>query len=535
MALSEQLADRLTGGKLSEQAETISNLQETAVLQANDIFVLRESLERLEQALYSPDWRALSRQGEVEFTRQGIRDITRLARLMEIKNPLIHRGVRVQQLYVWAQGVSVAAKEAELNDVLNVFLDDERNRAELTGHQARSEKERRLQTDGNLFFRFFVNQQTGRVRLRSIEPDEIDDIICNPEDAKEAWFYKRTWTQQDLNGGQITMTEYYPDLRYTPRARQAPAGWRVNWDTPVMHVAVNRLGMWGISEVYAALDWALAYKSFLEQLASVWQALARWAMKLTTKGGARGVAAARTKLNTTLGSGGESNPAPVTGSTFIQGEGVDLQPFRTQGATMSAEDGRRLLLMATAVMGFPETFYSDVSVGTLATAKSLDRPTELQITDRQTLWTNIYRDIFNYVFLCAAKAGRIPGARFVREPDGDEWIERVEWANLDATVSIEFPPIVESDTPALVGATIDAATMKGTGQGIPAETAVQRLLTLLGVPDIDAVMEIWRQERDLLAQRAEAETQTQQQEAYASMMMAVNNLIDSLGESANGH
>jgi hypothetical protein len=321
----------------------------------------------------------------------------------------------------------------------------------------------------------------------------------------------------------------------------------VQWDTPVYHVAVNRLGKWGISEFYAALDWALAYKNFLEQLASVWSALARWAAKLTTKGGARGVAAAKSRLNTTITSTtGETNPSPVTGSTFIGSEGVDLQPFRTAGATMSAEDGRRLLLQAIAVFGLPETFFGDVSVGTLATAKSLDRPTELMITDRQALWQSVITDILNYALLWAVKApsGALKGAgKYVKIDDGDEVIERVEWPDdTEATIKVSFPPIVEEDVPALVNATIDAATMKGAGNGIPAEVAVRELLGLLSVPDIDAVMELWREEEEARAAKADELAQQfsqngqggeqEEEETEADrLLVRVNQLVMALNEA----
>lgn len=505
MTILETTADRLSGGKITE-------LTEVAQRQSNELVQLTESMQRLEQLLYSTEWRMLSRGAEEEFTRDGLRQITNLARIMRLKNPTIKRGVEVQRLYVWAQGVSISAEDETVNEVLQQFVDDERNRAELTSHQGYSEKEVHLQQDGNLFFRFFVNEQMGRVRVRTIDPQEVDEIICNPEDAKEPWLYRRSWTQQELNLSQKTITEYYPDFRYVPTnpaaiEQQLPQGGAVKWDTPVYHVAVNRLGQWGVSEYYAALDWALAYKNFLEQLASVWSALARWAAKIKVPGGVRGVAAAKSKLNTTAtSSSGETNPPPVMGSTFIHSDGTQLQPFRTAGATMSADDGRRLFLQAAATFGLPETFFSDVSVGTLATAKSLDRPTELKIVDRQALWEDIIRDILNYVLLQSARApsGALPTAMYKKIPDGDEVIELIEWPDsMDGTIKIQFPPIVEEDVLGLVTATIDATTLKGAGGGIPQKTGIRQLLSLLNVPNIDDVMAMWEEEEEERAAKAE--------------------------------
>jgi hypothetical protein len=569
--ITETIADRLTGGKLS-------SLQETAVSQSGQIWQLTESLQRLEQVLYSTEWRMMSMQADQEFTRAGLRQITELSRIMRLKNPIIKRGVKIQRLYVWAQGVNISAADETINATVQAFLDDERNRAELTGHQARGERETDLQQDGNLFFRFHINQINGRIRLSTIDPQEIDDIICNPEDKREPWFYKRMWTQRNLDGGTVAHTVYYPDWQFTPRSKvgfteklAALGGLngRIDWDTPVYHVATNKMGRWGVSEFYAGNDWALAYKSFLEQLASVWQALARWAAKLTVQGGKRGVAAAKAKLNTTLGGGlgDETNPPPVTGSTFISGAGTDLQPFRTAGATMSADDGRRLLLMAIMDFGFPETFFGDASVGSLATAKSLDRPTELLIMDRQALWKSVLGDIMGYALLWAVKAPQGPLrslGRMVPEKDGDQVHERVAWNDdIDPTVTVAFPSIIQHDIKETISAIIDAQTLAGRseGAGIPLETAVRRLLSELGVDDVDAVMGIWQEEQEERQARAdemaarvsappapadeeeddseeeETEEETTSEAIWNRQVTAVSDLLVELKEAmgANGH
>ena len=509
MNIRETIANVLTGGKLDRQDGQIASLQETGQETANNLAFMRESLQRLEQAINSPEWRALATMADQEFTRDGLRAITNLARIMRIKNPLIKRGAEIQRLYVWAQGVAISATDPAVNEVIQNFLSDERNRADLTSHQARGEREKSLQQDGNLFIRFFVNDQNGRVRVRWVDPQEIDRIICNPQDRSEPWFYQRTYTAVSPNGDQATVTEYYPDWQFKPQARIGfqgrlagipGAGARIMWNTPIFHTAVNKVGPWGVPEFYDALDWAMAYKNFLEQLASVWASLARWAYKFTAAGGKRGVAAAKTKLGTTANSsGGETNPPPVAGSVFLQAEGNDLQPFRTAGATMSADDGRRLQLMGIMASGFPETFYGDAQAGSLATAKSLDRPTELKIMDRQALWEDIHQAIFSFVLLWAVKAPAGPlhhMARILREPDGNQYLEFIVWnEDIDPTISISFPSIIEHDVKEAITAVIEAQTMGGRapGQGIPLETAVRRMLTELGLQDIDKIMADWRE------------------------------------------
>lgn len=468
---------------------------------------LLERIDALEYALESPEWRRLTQSAELEFTRQGLRNLTELARVMWLKNPLIKRGVNVKRLYVWGQGWTVKAKDEDVQAVIDAFLYDQKNDDVIGSHEARMNLETDLEVDGNLFFCFFVNQNTGRVRVRAINFDEIEDVIRNPNDAKEPWFYKRMWTEEkfDLSNGAISTeqhTAYYPDWRYTPLSQPATIGsYPVHWDKPVYHVRVGGMSSWkfGLSEVYDAIDWAAAYKSFLEDWASIVRSLRRFAWQVTTPGGNRGVATAKAKLNTTLGqsTGGlDSNPPPITGSVFVGNENTKIAPISTSGATIAAEDGRRLLLMVAASFGLPETFFGDADIGTLATAKSLDRPTELMMEDRQALWRDVFLNILLFVVMWAIKApsGALKGkATVVDEIEDGQHNERLDWGDDgDAAISVEFPPLLQHDIPQMVSATVQAATLgaSGTLAGTIDQISLSRmLLTLLGVSNVEEILE----------------------------------------------
>jgi hypothetical protein len=275
------------------------------------------------------------------------------------------------------------------------------------------------------------------------------------------------------------------------------AGIPIMWDMPVYHVKVGALPdmQFGVSEVYAALDWAKAYTKFLEDWATITRAYSRFAWQLKVPGGAAQIAAAKAKLNTTVtDSESETNPPPITGSTFIAGAGTDMQPVRTAGATVSMEDGRRLMLMVAATVGLPESFFGDVSVGTLATARSLDRPTELKMRNRQSLWESIFTDIFWYVLEQAVRAGALTGTA-IDDEDGVPMLDLgidEDGEPIDNTVHVTFPPVLEHDVAASVAAITQAATLGGAGVlagTIDQETVSRMLLTALGERDIDATLE----------------------------------------------
>jgi len=469
---------------------------------------LTERLAELELALEDLSWtKILYGEGEHEFSREALGKISYLSRLMYLKNPLINRGVNVKRYYVWGQGITIKSKDPEIDKVLQQFLSDRKNQQELTGHTAQMTKELDLECDGNIFLVFFVDKlKTGKVRIRSIPFSQIQEIVTNPDDAKEPWFYYRVWT--DSNGKSHEV--YYPDWCYVQKKNvKTYKGKPIETSATIMHIKNGGFSDWkyGVSEIYSALDWAKAYKEFLEDWATITRAYARFAWQATTKGGAKGIAAVKSKFQTTWSeTSSENNPPPGVGSMAITGDGATLTPIKTAGATTSPEDGRRILLMVCAAVGLPETFMGDASVGSLATAKSLDRPTELAMKDRQTFWKDILNDILNYVLLWAVKVGTLKGkATLVKTDDG---IEQLKWKEGDYQdiVEINFPPVVAADRVADVGAVVQAITLGGqiSSGMIPDDDALRMLLTALGEQNVEQMLDQLKDNDGELSQKMEA-------------------------------
>jgi len=496
-------------------ADRLDEMIETAVgdvrRQNNDnLTMLYERLAELEQE--DRGWNRLMGATDTEFSDTHRNQIARDARLFWLKNPLIKRAVAIQTQYVFGQGVRIEARHPAVNEVVQAFLDNPENQAELTGHQAMSTKEAELQVFANLFFVLFRNPSNGAILVRSIPMTEITDIISDPEDAKSIQYYKREWTEKplDLSTGrrrEVTRIAYYPDWRYRPAEKPATInGKSVEWDSPVCHLAVNKLSdmKFGVSELYAAFDWAKAYNTFLSNWASIVAAYARFAWLAKTPGGAAGVAAIKAKLGTTLGSGtSETNPPPTTGSTAITSDRMSLEPMRTAGATTSAGDGRWLKLMVCAATGIYEHFFGDPSTGNLATAKTMNRPMELMFRERQQLWADFFRSLLQFVVDCAVRATKGPLGGTVETDDYGE--ERVILAldvenedpglallPIDRHIEVSFPSILEPDVTGRINAIVQATTLGG--QGMPAGTfpdirfVTRLLLQALEVEEIDEVM-----------------------------------------------
>jgi len=478
--------------------------------------LMQERFAELELAIEDRGWVRMSTESQQEFSREGLRRIMMLATMAYLKNPLINHATEVQAHYVWGQGVNIHCPDQAIDKVVQTFLKDRRNKKVLTGHQAQHEKEVELQTKANLFLVLFTNDSTGNVQVRSFPAEECEDIIRNPDDSAEAWYYVRRYDRLKFNPatGKIEtlkgVREFYPDWLYEPDSKPASFdGDIVHWDQPVYHVAVGRLGAmrFGIPEHYSALDWAQAVKNDLEDYATIKRALARFAFKLTAPSGPKAVQNAKTKLGTTLGANNarETNPAPNVGSMWLQSIG-DLQPIKTAGAQPSPEEGRRLTLMVSSGTGIPETMLTgDSSSGNYASARTLDRPTELKMRTRQELWADVYRDILTYVVRKAKlsvsnelsslpqvveaaikEATAIVNLGGKQPADADAELEQEE-----VEINVDFPAVLEHDVLPRVQAIVQAATLNGgqTAGTMSDRTLIRLLLRAMNVDNADALLD----------------------------------------------
>lgn len=490
MSILESLGDLISGG-------AITRARETASYEARGAAHFQERALDLEAAVRvnageTRNWQVLSGgTAAMDVSAQSLKDLRTLARFLYLKNPLINRGVQVQADYVFGLGCTVRCEDDKANGALEAFWNDNGNRAALTEPYALVGREITQQIDGETFFAFFTNRITGHVRIRTVEADEVQEVITNPDDRYEPWYYKRTWTapKLDLATGRTvyeSRTAYYPDWRYNPAKKpQTIGGHSIEWNTPVYHVKTGGMpGMTrGMSELLCQLDWAQAYTNFLENRATVAKALSRFVLQVqaATK---KMASAVRTAM---------SGPTPGdiardargdarTAEMAITGEGQKIEAVSIKGATINPDEGRRFLLMVAAGSGLPETFYGDASVGSLATAESLDRPTELMMEKRRLLWQGVLTNIATYVLLSAIRAPLNPfkgGLNFVA---GTPHITLQGGGEVE--ILVEFPPLLEHNVSQRVTAITDAS------QNLPLPRVIGALLlSALGVKDADKYLD----------------------------------------------
>jgi hypothetical protein len=474
--------------------------------------LLVEAVSDLELSAEDRGWRVASMRLEQEFSRQGLGSVIDNCRLMSIASPLTKRGLQLRVGYVWGQGVTVQARAAEaaasdggqdVNAVVQAFWDDASNQVSLTSSEARETNERTLGTDGNLCFAFFPDPLTGRVQVRTIPFQEIQDKISNPDDRDDIWFFYRQYTTSVVEAGYAGTTRrrtetrrvLHPALGFWPVKRpKSIDGIPVVWDQPILHVSVNRPAhwKWGIPDAYAALPWARAYDGFLTDWAKLVKALSKFAWKLTGDRSTRARRAAeklqasfpgRLDTEAALAGQGTGDAGGVAG----MGPGVNLEAIPKSGATIDSGSGKPLAAMVAAALGVSVVdLLADPGItGARAVAETMDKPVVLEMSLRRELWKSVLQTITGYVIEQAVRAPRGPlTGTVVRDPrTGRETITLA--GDVEPTVEVKFPDLNELDPVQLVAAIVDA---DGTGK-LPDQLTCKLLLQALKVDDVDEILD----------------------------------------------
>jgi hypothetical protein len=468
-------------------------------------------------------WQRLGEGITAEFSRDEIGVIVAEARAAYLKNSLVNRAVEIVALYVFGQDVSINAPDESVQAVVDRFWED--NRATLTGQQASRALDVELTVTGNLFLALFADPVTGSVKVRPIPVEEVREVVCNPEDRYEPWYYRRRWEQRRPDGTPEPREAFYPDWRHNPTDR--PESVQVDgkdvpvvWAAPVCRVKVGAFPhwKWGVPEVYASLDWVRAYTRMLENDATRSAALARWAWSIKSDSTAE-TTAIKARIGTTLGNGvSETNPPPTAGSVAI-GKNKP-EPIDISRAILPPDHSRPVRLMAAAALGIPDHFF-DADVGNHATAKTLDRPTELRIAERRQLWHDTLTDLLQW-----AIDRDLAAVRGLLTFTPDDEARKAE---------VSQPDILEPDIQARVDAVVKAATLGGPAAAgtLPAETVSRLLLSALGVEDIDGELaKLADEEREeraemaaQIAQRTGPPDDDEEREAFVATMREVREAL----------
>lgn len=464
----------------------LAEAQERAARVENALEIAQESIGKLQLAMEDQGWQSMISWGATEFNREGLRTSASLARVMAVANPLIKRALGVRCGYIFGEGYQIKSEDDKINEVLKRMVSDPGNERAVFGESACEENERTLGTDGNLTFAFFPNPRTGHLRIRTVNFDEVQDVICNPDDKDDPWFYLREYDQVSVTTSGVSaikrVKEYHPALSYRPARRMRKIGdVPVNWDVPFLHVKVNALDGWkfGIGDAYAALPWARTYRDFLADWALLVKALSQFAFRVS--GGSAGKA---DQLRQAIAKATAAG-VPV-GSTAALDAGTTMEAIPKTGATIDSESGKPLAAMVAASLGIPVTVLlgDPGQTGARAVAETLDTPTVNEMQRRRRLWDYVFRQMSAYAIRWAviAPEGGLSGT-VTRDTWTDEEVITLR-GKASTTIEVVWPSLEGTSTAAAIQAIVNADS---TGK-MPPELVLRFMLEALKVPNVEDVL-----------------------------------------------
>jgi len=350
--------------------------------------IIREATASVEADLGLEDsgWINLSQgTGDVIPSADRIANL-KLSRLYSLKDPLGRQAIRLWTDYTFGSGMTSHSDEESTEEVRKAFWESRANQNILSARGQRRSSDRLL-IDGEVFFAIFLGVEEAKIRM--IDPLEITEIITDADDKENVMFYKRVWT--DTQG--ISHTGIYrstTNMENKAAKDSAGASVQKTEDALVYHLTYNTISQRGNPLLLPALPWIKYYTKFMASRIAVMLALAKFAWKTKVKGGQAAVDAIKAKTDAQ-----QINAA----SQIIENLGSDTTPIKTEtGAQAAYQDGRQIKLMIASAVGIPEQYFGDISIGNLATAKTVELPMMKMFQSYQKVWKDTYKDINEIVF-----------------------------------------------------------------------------------------------------------------------------------------
>lgn len=490
--LQEQL--NLALAEIDEAADQASTSEEYSRL-------VESALDQINQRLDYLTWQPIvdQRSDLAELPMEERRKLIRIARQFWIKDPLMHQAVALTTNYTFGEGLRYSSNLDDVQAELDNFWADEDNQLELTSYQAQEQKSNELQVDGEIFFVLFVDEDL-RVKVRTLPPEEITEVICSPDDHRRPLYYERKFSEStyDMQShrwrpSNTTKTVYYRDWRnYEPGAWGFDRGIRSE-EGVVYHVAVNRIS-WqkrGYTEMYPALDWAKAHRQLLQDWVTIVKAYSTLAWKAKIKGDdPRDLERIRQRIKammpTFTQNPGESWTPAGTGGVQVENDEVSLSPVKTSGMATSPSDSREIRLMAGAGMGIMEHYFGDAGNANLATATAMELPMLKKFAARQRLWESVYSSILTYVVQQGVVAGRVSSVEVTEHADGRGRVvsRRVVHPAGQGVLAVKAPPILRADLKA-VAESMRLLTEAGL---VPTREAARFAMNAMDLPNTEALL-----------------------------------------------
>ena len=473
---------------VAETAEELANMPYGKAVEA--LYLLQDGLDSRAGLFAGEDyeWAGLDLEtGDADRDSIDWDSIQRAAQLSYkywIHNPLVRRGVETITHYVFGRGFDITAEdEGVRSQAQEVWANYDVQRM-MSGTRGLHRHCSLGQVHGNLFFALFPPGQSTK-RVRRFEMSQVHRVLYDQWNDPVMWLVSY---RDPLKGNSAELTRrWVKSIHYRDQVVSTPdnnEGAEITDEYFMQHLTFGTLvGTLGLPTFWPGLTWAKAYKNFLEDFAVISRSLRTFAWRVTGSGfdslssGKKMVSDALTRV--------DQSAYGVGGAAAIPDPDANVAPIRTANYTTPADGGRRLALMCMAAFGLPETYFSDVSVGTYATASTMERPVELMMRYVQEVWAKELETMLSFLI------------------DGD--------AENTKKITVKFPPILEHDALPLMQALKTAGELEYQSL-LPEDMAVEAMQAM-GINDTEERIEKMKSDGYFDTTRQEQTLKLQQQYA----------------------
>lgn len=279
-----------------------------------------------------------------------------------LQNPLAKMILTYKKVFVCGSGVTVKAKDDDIQEIINDFWNDSVNKMDLT----LPEKVEALFLFGEQIYPAIVSETSGKVRLAYVDPKKVDDIIMQKGNSSVPEKIKLLPKSGEK--------EKYLDIIHLDEDPKSETYRRLIGDVFLFQINKMPNSHRGCSDLLPLTDWLDAYDQFLFSAAerSVLMNLFIWDITMEGK--------SDIEIKKYLRNHGKPTPASLRGhNEKVKWEAV--APDLKSGDT--AEIFRILRTQIIGGAGFPLHFFGDGSDANLATAGEMGWPTMKMLEERQ--------------------------------------------------------------------------------------------------------------------------------------------------------
>lgn len=295
-------------------------------------------------------------------------------------NPIAHQLIEIQTSFTLGRGVDHVATNAKADLVWREFCE------RTNFYQDLENIANDFWWQGETMFELHKDSpKKGRLDYRMVDPSTVWEIVTNPEDIQEVYYYHQQYQTQY----QQYVDNKVPTIKYI--LRQIPPD-----DLLHFKLNVSKYEKRGRTDLFSILGWLKRLKDLMNARVIKGQLEAAFVWDVTVNSGDADVAATSLSL-----------PDPYKpGSTFVHNKNLTLAPLGSQiKAGESSADIAALLNIIAVGFGIPKEFIGELARGGKSGALVATEPGTKRFERRQRLIENICHAMADEVFKCAIKGG----------------------------------------------------------------------------------------------------------------------------------